>query len=510
LVTPENNENTNDNTPYFSWSLVTDVNENYRIVICRDLGGAPNPSDNIYDNWLEDNFDNFDTHSENALPDNLWWWGVRVENQPGDATQPWTWYCLRVDTVAPPAPDLSSPPDGENTNQSTLTLSWGSVTDPSPGAGVLCYELWLDNKLDFSTATVENVYGTSRTLTLTDNLYYWKVRAWDNAGNVGSFSATWCFRVDTVRPTGSIVINNGATYTNSPEVELTLSAWDDVGVHNVYLSNDGSSWMVLPLPPDGRWVIRWSVGPGDGTKTVYARFQDVAGNLSDIYSDNIILDTTAPAGSISINAGAAYTNSTSVILTLTASDANGVSQMCFSNDGSTWTDWEAYAASKSWTLSAGDGIKTVYVKFRDVAGNTSVYSDDIILDTAPPAPPTFLGPLATAPSTATGWSYTSTVPSFTLSGRVEPRCRVYLNDALLPVAADGSFSKTLTLAPGPNRFTLRIVDQAGNVTTRTLDVYFPGTPPVPSAAPAIPGAALLALSAVALIGAGVFLFIRLR
>jgi len=76
LVTPENNENTNDNTPYFSWSLVTNSTENYRIVICRDNNGSPalkddDTYDNIYDNWLTENYDNFDTHPENALPDNL-------------------------------------------------------------------------------------------------------------------------------------------------------------------------------------------------------------------------------------------------------------------------------------------------------------------------------------------------------------------------------------------------------------------------------------------------------
>ena len=57
------------------------------------------------------------------------------------------------------------------------------------------------------------------------------------------------------------------------------------------------------------------------------------------------------------------------MLTLTAADANGVSQMQFSNDGSTWSIAEAYAVSKNWTLSAADGIKTVYVRYKDNPGN---------------------------------------------------------------------------------------------------------------------------------------------
>jgi len=59
--------------------------------------------------------------------------------------------------------------------------------------------------------------------------------------------------------------------------------------------------------------------------------------------------------------------------------------MCFSNDKSSWSSWEDYATEKSWTLTSGDGTKTVYVKFKDSAGNVSeTYSDTIILDTTPP------------------------------------------------------------------------------------------------------------------------------
>jgi flagellar hook assembly protein FlgD len=45
--------------------------------------------------------------------------------------------------------------------------------------------------------------------------------------------------------------------------------------------------------------------------------------------------------------------------------------MQFSNDGTTWSIAEAYATTKSWTLTAGDGTKTVYVKFTDPAGNSA-------------------------------------------------------------------------------------------------------------------------------------------
>ena len=65
---------------------------------------------------------------------------------------------------------------------------------------------------------------------------------------------------------------------------------------------------------------------------------------------------------------------------------SGVSQMCISNTGSC-SSWEAYAASKPWTLSGGDGNKTVYVWFKDNPGNIdgTPYSDSILLDTTAPS-----------------------------------------------------------------------------------------------------------------------------
>jgi hypothetical protein len=100
-------------------------------------------------------------------------------------------------------------------------------------------------------------------------------------------------------------------------------------------------------------------------------------------------DTTPPTGSVYINSNATYTNFTSVTLTLSASDSSGVSQMCISNTSSC-SSWESYTTSKSWTLSSGDGTKTVYVWFKDSVGNSSSsYSDTITLDSTAPIDGTF-------------------------------------------------------------------------------------------------------------------------
>ena len=62
-------------------------------------------------------------------------------------------------------------------------------------------------------------------------------------------------------------------------------------------------------------------------------------------------------------------------------------------------------ATKTWTLGTGDGVKTVYVKFRDGVGNWSnAFTTTITLDTT--APETLANPL--------GGTY-GTVQSVTLS-----------------------------------------------------------------------------------------------
>ena len=120
---------------------------------------------------------------------------------------------------------------------------------------------------------------------------------------------------------------------------------------------------------------------GDGAKTIYYQVKNNA-ELISTFSDTILLDTLPPTGSIIINGGATYSNSTSVTLGLVASDAtSGVSQVRFSNDG-VWDSesWESFAATKSWTLTSGDEIKNVYYEIKDKAGGTSTFSSFIFLD----------------------------------------------------------------------------------------------------------------------------------
>ncbi len=153
---------------------------------------------------------------------------------------------------------------------------------------------------------------------------------------IGGVSDTFSVTTQAASPTDSILINNGATYTNSASVTLSLSCTGTGGTcTQMQFSNDNVSWSAAETYAAAKV---WTLTTGDGTKTVYAKFRDNAGNWSIVCSDSIIIDTTPPNSSLIINYsptypnGAPYTNSTLVTLTLSSSDAtSGVSYMCISN-----------------------------------------------------------------------------------------------------------------------------------------------------------------------------------
>jgi hypothetical protein len=202
--------------------------------------------------------------------------------------------------------------------------------------------------------------------------------------------------LDPVNPAGTIIVNDRAAFTNDPVVSLSLFAGgSDTVVSEMRFSNDGTTWLddweTYATTRVG-WDMTDAAHGGtadDGVKTVYAQFRDTEGHVSPSSTDTILLDTTAPDGTVTINGGDPTTVVETVDLALTATDAGtGPSQMRFSNDGTDghWSDWETYNASKSgWDITSttyggntGVGVKTVYARFRDAAGNESTAATDTV------------------------------------------------------------------------------------------------------------------------------------
>jgi hypothetical protein len=155
--------------------------------------------------------------------------------------------------------------------------------------------------------------------------------------------------------------NNGQNFTKSssnPIFSITDGAsWRNNRTYTPFIIPDGTSWTMY-------YTGRSSTG---------------------VYSIGYALPTSLPpTGFITINSGDASTNSTTVTLTLPCSDSTGCLQMCISNTSSC-SSWESFFSTKTWTLTAGDGTKTVYAWFKNSIGNenTLPYSDSILLDTPP-------------------------------------------------------------------------------------------------------------------------------
>jgi hypothetical protein len=125
-------------------------------------------------------------------------------------------------------------------------------------------------------------------------------------------------------------------------------------------------------------------------------FSDFLERSTTLVRDNLVIghDTSDDGGlnvgaayffrgfGVIINNGAEITNSADVIATLAAQDnitSQENLQVSFSQDGVNFSSYQPFSETKQITLQGGDGEKTVYVRFRDEAGNVSEFSDTIIL-----------------------------------------------------------------------------------------------------------------------------------
>lgn len=110
-------------------------------------------------------------------------------------------------------------------------------------------------------------------------------------------------------------------------------------------------------------------------------------------------DTAAPTGSFSIQAGAGaeagFTASASVTISMSFSDGCAPIRARFSNDNVTYGSFVTYDASNptvSWTLTSGDGSKSVWARVRDGVDNEVTKGPETItLDATKPTVPANLG-----------------------------------------------------------------------------------------------------------------------
>jgi len=98
-----------------------------------------------------------------------------------------------------------------------------------------------------------------------------------------------------------------------------------------------------------------------------------------------LIAQTELVGSININKGAEYTNNVNVMLDLNISGGKAPYQMRLSNNNIDFTGYEDYTPTKVYILPEIDGIRTVYVQYKDADGIVSnIFKKEIRLDTKGP------------------------------------------------------------------------------------------------------------------------------
>lgn len=190
----------------------------------------------------------------------------------------------------------------------------------------------------------------------------------------GSCSGIKSFTIDTDAPSGvNLSINSGAIYTNKTSVDLAILATDPTTtVDYMALSNDNITY--------ANWIpyatkISYELPSTDGTKTVYCKFKDSAGNPgANMVYDSIILDTTAPSISgISPADGSTSILSIVSITGLLYDNGAGINTgSVVLKVGNTLLSPSITATSFSGiTVSLNDGDYDVYFSIFDNAGNKS-------------------------------------------------------------------------------------------------------------------------------------------
>jgi len=205
----------------------------------------------------------------------------------------------------------------------------------------------------------------------------------DTAGLMTTVSDS--ITLDTVKPTGSLGINNGTAMTRDRRVYLSIEASDANGIKDIMVSG-------YPDFVDGVWEPyatskMWTLPNSIGENSVYARFRDHAGLVSDRYPAHIFLYTRILAGSIVINNGEDLTGAPDITLTINLLDNDGQTKMMLANNAQfTGVAWVDYTKTVAWNLSTTtDGKFSVYLKFKDKYGiESDVYSDSVRVDTTPP------------------------------------------------------------------------------------------------------------------------------
>lgn len=222
-----------------------------------------------------------------------------------------------------------------------------------------------------------------------------------------------------------VAINEGAHFTDSTTVTLTLNASTVLGSPiepdaQMCINNDNLTWT--------NWEsysspVTWLLTDGDGEKTVYVSFRLNSTSLSsDVSSSNITLDTTPPMLSlITPSSNLTETNSSTLQVEWTATDAgSGLNHTEIALDKGTWIDVGTNTTQVFTGLN--NGAHTLDIKPTDNVGNYQTGSISFTVNIAVPTttPTTTTLPTGTPTSSPTIAPTLTPTPSSTVKPAQTP------------------------------------------------------------------------------------------
>ena len=337
--------------------------------------------------------------------------------------------------------------------------------------------------------------------TLSDGNYNYQVRVIDTAGNIGA-TASQIVTVDTTAPLASKTIaivgisdDTGLSSSDFVTRDTTLTVRGTLGAalaadERAQISLDGGvTWTTLTVIG-----TNWSYADGrtltDGTWNYTVRVVDLAGNVGQTATQNVVVDTTSPEAAKSItitgisdDTGASSSDFITSDTTLTvrgvlgaALGANEFAQISTDN-GATWVNVTLAADGLNWSYVDGrtltNGTTTWQVRVVDLAGNVGATgSQSAQIDTVNPAQVLTIASI----STDTGSSATDFITSdttLTLTGSLGVGLA---SGEVAQISLDGgatwitlttngtqwTYTDSRTLTDGSYVYQVRVLDLAGN------------------------------------------------
>ena len=208
LILPSDNSYIHDSLPRFWWYQATDTISGvdyYQLQYAMNSNFTGAVTVNVYDTTYQ---------VPNRLNDTTYYWRVKTQDRAGNQSSWSSTRSFEVDTRIPNAPSLVSPVNGVWFTNTSVIFNWSQVSFDTKSA--VRYILQVDTTTNFLTPRIDTTSLVSDTLTLPQDRYCWRVRAYDLAGNQGTFSSRDSFGIDytapsipnLVSPTNGAMINN--------------------------------------------------------------------------------------------------------------------------------------------------------------------------------------------------------------------------------------------------------------------------------------------------------------